>query len=136
MPRLLIYQGIAFYHSDYNPDSFLGHPQDKIHFYVDATTGQAYSHLDIEKYLKDMNATNANRTKMAFPLPLPEWLREDRYYDLVKKYLVNDVAQKYFDTNELVALLNEHKNGGKNNTRKIWTIFSFLVWYEEYFIKR
>ena len=85
---------------------------------------------------KDMNATNANRTKMAFPLPLPEWLREDRYYDLVKKYLVNDVAQKYFDTNELVALLNEHKNGGKNNTRKIWTIFSFLVWYEEYFIKR
>ncbi len=55
IPRHFI---IAFYHSDYNPDSFLGHPQDKIHFYVDATTGQAYSHLDIEKYLKDMNATN------------------------------------------------------------------------------
>ena len=73
---------------------------------------------------------------MAFPLPLPEWLREDRYYDLVKKYLVNDIAQKYFDTNELVALLDEHKSGSKNNARKIWTIFSFLVWYEEYFIKR
>jgi len=63
IPRHFI---IAFYHSDYNPDSFLGHPQDKIHFYVDATTGQAYSHLDIEKYLKDMNATN----KTAYFKPL------------------------------------------------------------------
>ena len=55
IPRHFI---IAFYHSDYNPDFFLGHPQEKIHFYVDATTGQAYSHLDIEKYLKEMNAPN------------------------------------------------------------------------------
>ena len=37
IPRHFI---IAFYHSDYNPDSFLGHPQDKIHFYVDATKGR------------------------------------------------------------------------------------------------
>ena len=53
IPRHFI---IAFYHSDYNPSSFIGHPQDKIHFYVDGTTGQAYSHLDIENYLKKMNA--------------------------------------------------------------------------------
>ena len=54
IPRHFI---IAFYHSDYNPSSFIGHPQDKIHFYVDGTTGQAYSHLDIENYLKKMNAS-------------------------------------------------------------------------------
>lgn len=55
IPRHFI---IAFYHSDYNPASFIGHPQDKIHFYVDGTTGQAYSHLDIENYLKKMNASS------------------------------------------------------------------------------
>jgi len=55
IPRHFI---IAFYHSDYNPSSFIGHPQDKIHFYVDGTTGQAYSHLDIENYLKKMNASS------------------------------------------------------------------------------
>ena len=54
IPRHFI---IAFYYSDYNPSSFIGHPQDKIHFYVDGTTGQAYSHLDIENYLKKMNAS-------------------------------------------------------------------------------
>ncbi len=85
---------------------------------------------------KDMNQTNANRTKMAFPLPLPEWLREDRYYETVKKYFTNDVCKKYFNYKDLIALLDEHKKGGKNNARKIWTVFTFLVWYEEYFIKR
>ena len=85
---------------------------------------------------RDMNSTNANRTKMAFPLPLPEWLREDRYFEKVKIYFTNDIAGKYFNQTELMSLLNEHKNGGRNNARKIWTVFTFLVWYEEYFIKR
>ncbi len=41
---------IAFYHSDYDAPLHVGHPQDKIHFYVDATTGQAFSHKDVENY--------------------------------------------------------------------------------------
>ena len=85
---------------------------------------------------RDMNATNANRTKMAFPLPLPEWLREQKYYDLVKSYFTNKTALEFFNAKEIVGLLDEHKKGGKNNARKIWTVFTFLVWYEEYFIKR
>ncbi|MFL9483613.1 transglutaminase family protein [Chitinophagaceae bacterium LWZ2-11] len=43
---------LAFYHSDYDPATYIGHPQNKIHFFVDATTGQAYSHNDIENYFK------------------------------------------------------------------------------------
>ncbi len=43
---------IAFYHSDYDATTYVGHPQDKIHFYVDATTGQAFSHKDVENYFK------------------------------------------------------------------------------------
>jgi regulator of sirC expression with transglutaminase-like and TPR domain len=43
---------IAFYHSDYDAGTYIGHPQDKIHFYVDATTGQAFSHKDVENYFK------------------------------------------------------------------------------------
>lgn len=43
---------IAFYHSDYEASTYKGHPQEKIHFYVDSLNGQAYSHLDIENYLK------------------------------------------------------------------------------------
>jgi len=43
---------IAFYHSDYDPLTYKGHPSEKIHFYVDGISGQAYSHKDIEGYFK------------------------------------------------------------------------------------
>ncbi|NCI47087.1 transglutaminase family protein [Sediminibacterium soli] len=49
VPRQCI---IAFYHSDYDPATYQGHPQEKIHFYVDASTGQAFSHKDLENYFK------------------------------------------------------------------------------------
>jgi regulator of sirC expression with transglutaminase-like and TPR domain len=45
---------IAFYHSDYDPSTYIGHPQEKIHFYIDGLTGNAYSHKDIENYLQKM----------------------------------------------------------------------------------
>ncbi|MEK7199096.1 MAG: transglutaminase family protein [Bacteroidota bacterium] len=48
---------IAFYHSDYNQATHMGHPQDKIHFYVDATTGQAFSHKDVENYFEKIAVT-------------------------------------------------------------------------------
>jgi regulator of sirC expression with transglutaminase-like and TPR domain len=50
---------IAFYHSDYDPVTYMGHPQDKIHFYVDATTGQAFSHKDVENYFKRLSVPPA-----------------------------------------------------------------------------
>ncbi|MDE3235895.1 MAG: hypothetical protein KGO81_08075 [Bacteroidota bacterium] len=43
---------IAFYQSDHDPSNYIGHPQDKILFYVDAVNGQAYSHNDIQAYFK------------------------------------------------------------------------------------
>lgn len=83
---------------------------------------------------REINPISANRKKMAFPLPLVEWLREDKYYSLVKSYFENDVAKKYFNTELLIKLLDIHKSGKKNNARKIWAVFTFLVWYEQFFI--
>ncbi|MBN8837740.1 MAG: transglutaminase family protein [Sphingobacteriia bacterium] len=51
IPKQMI---LAFYHSDYDHSSFIGHPQEKIHFFVDALNGHAYSHQDIENYFKRM----------------------------------------------------------------------------------
>lgn len=47
---------IAFYHSTYDHTNFEGNPQDQIHFFVDATSGQAFSHKDVESYLKKIAA--------------------------------------------------------------------------------
>ena len=60
-------------------------------------------------------------------------LKEDKYYNIVKEAFTSPIAKKYFNEDMLIKLLDEHKNGHKDNSRKIWTIFMFLVWYHEYF---
>ena len=76
----------------------------------------------------------ANRKKMGFPVPIRYWLREEKYYNIVKKYFESDFAAEFFDTKALVSMLDDHKNEKINNGRKIWTVFTFLIWYERFFI--
>lgn len=74
------------------------------------------------------------RKKKGFPVPIRYWLREDKYYNIVKGYFTSSYAAEFFDTSALTALLDEHKAGKANNGRKIWTVFTFLTWYKRYFI--
>jgi regulator of sirC expression with transglutaminase-like and TPR domain len=43
---------LAFFNNDYSADTHGSDPQRKIHFYVDATTGQVFNHKDLEVYFK------------------------------------------------------------------------------------
>lgn len=83
---------------------------------------------------RSINRESANRKKLAFPLPLPEWLKEEPYYQLVKGYFTSEVAERYFHTDKLVRLLDDHRAGKPLCVAKIWAFFSFLVWYEQFFI--
>lgn len=74
----------------------------------------------------------AHRPKKGFPVPIRQWLAEDRYFHLVKDAFTSDVAAEYFDTEALTALLTDHRNGKANNGRKIWTAYTFLVWHDRF----
>lgn len=74
----------------------------------------------------------AHRPKKGFPVPIRNWLREDKYYDIVKKSFTSDAAAEYFDGNALMKLLDDHKSGAANNQRKIWTAYTFLTWHEQF----
>ncbi len=78
----------------------------------------------------------ANRKKAGFMVPFRIWIREDAYYQKVKEMFSRDFAAEFFDTEALTAMLDEHKRGEKNHARKIYTVYSFLLWYEQYFILR
>ncbi len=75
----------------------------------------------------------ANKKKLGFPVPIRVWLREDKYYDVVKSAFTSDNAKKFFNTDKLVALLDEHKAEKYDYSRKIWTVYTFLIWYGVYF---
>ncbi len=74
----------------------------------------------------------AHRPKKGFPVPIRTWLREDKYYNIVKKAFTSAVAEEYFDTDALMKLLDDHKTGKANNQRKIWTVYTFLVWHDQF----
>lgn len=73
------------------------------------------------------------KKKLGFPVPTRVWLKQDQYYDRVKQAFTSEVAQKYFHTEKLVALLDDHRADKADNSRKIWTIYTFLVWHKVYF---
>lgn len=82
------------------------------------------------RYLPDMVA---EKKKLGFPVPIRIWLKEDKYYNIVKESFTSKAAAKFFNVDEIVKLLDRHKAGKEDNSRKIWTIFMFLVWYQEFF---
>lgn len=77
----------------------------------------------------------AQKEKLGFPVPVEAWLREEKYYNLVKAWFTSDIAEQFFNTEELMKILDEHRSG-KNLSRKIWIIYMFLMWYKIYFIDR
>ena len=82
------------------------------------------------KYLPQKTA---DKKKLGFPTPTRVWLKEDKYYAIVKESFNSDAAKEFFNIEEINKLLDEHKNGTKDNSRKIWTVYIFLVWYDVYF---
>ncbi len=76
----------------------------------------------------------ADKKKLGFPVPIRVWLKEDEIFAKVKTTLVSEHSKKFFNVDELVKLLQQHKDEKADNSRKIWTIYMFLLWYEQYFV--
>ena len=76
----------------------------------------------------------AKRKKLGFPVPLNDWLRQDKYYAMVREKFTGPVAEQFFDTAALLRLLDDHKAGKAKNMTKIWSFYSFILWYELYFV--
>lgn len=83
--------------------------------------------------LKNMPEEVSKRKKLGFPVPTRVWLKQDKYYNIVKKEFLSDTAKKYFNVDEILKLLDAHYKGKKDNSRKIWAIYVFLIWYKQFF---
>ncbi len=82
------------------------------------------------RYLPDMVA---EKKKLGFPVPIRIWLKEEKYYNIVKEAFTSEAAAKFFKVDEIVKFLDDHRDGKVDNSRKIWTIYMFLIWYRDFF---
>ena len=73
----------------------------------------------------------SNKKKLGFPVPIREWIKDEDIYKQIKTLFTKD--KTFFNTKKIVKLLDNHVNGKADNSRKIWTIYIFLLWYEIFF---
>lgn len=78
----------------------------------------------------------AFRKKLGFIVPIRIWMADDRYNQDVRAKFHSEMAEQFFNVEEINAIFDEYVGGNSDNWRKVWTIYTFLVWYEEYFVKR
>ena len=78
----------------------------------------------------------AFRKKLGFIVPVRIWLADENYNADVRAKFSSNYAAEFFNIDEINAIYSDYVGGNSDNWRKVWTIYTFLVWYEEYFIKR
>ena len=78
----------------------------------------------------------AFRKKLGFIVPIRIWMADERYNKDVREKFKSDIAERFFHVEEINAIFEDYIGGNSDNWRKVWTIYTFLVWYEEYFVKR
>ena len=83
--------------------------------------------------VRHMPEATAEKEKLGFPVPTRVWLRDEKYYNVVKTKFKGKTAEKFFNTDVLASWLDSHFSGKEDNSRRVWTIYVFLVWYDIYF---
>ena len=83
---------------------------------------------------RSLRAAASERPKLGFPVPLRDWMREDAGYRRVKAVFEGEAARMYFRQEEILRLLEEHRRGRRDYSRKLWCLYAFCIWYEMYFL--
>ena len=83
-----------------------------------------------KKYLPEATAT---KKKLGFPVPIRVWLKEDKYYNIIKEAFTSPAAEKYFNTDKIMQYLDDHRAGKGDYSRKVWTVYMFLIWHKRFF---
>lgn len=97
----------------------------------DETTKVALRHAAA----RELPEETSKMRKTGFLTPLNDWLKRDEFYAMVKEKFNGEVAKEYFNTDYIMKLLDEHKAGTAHNMKKIWSVYSFILWYEKYFVE-
>jgi asparagine synthase (glutamine-hydrolysing) len=69
------------------------------------------------------------RRKLGFPVPIRHWLKNEMY-DWAKQLILSSDTDKYLHKDYVLNLLDAHKAGRGDYSRKIWTVLMFMLWHQ------
>ncbi|WPP09657.1 asparagine synthase (glutamine-hydrolyzing) [Pediococcus inopinatus] len=72
-----------------------------------------------------------NRKKLGFPVPIRFWLK-DEMYDWARSIINESQTGQYLNKDYFLKLLEDHRNGVRDNSRKLWAVLTFMTWYRLY----
>ncbi len=71
------------------------------------------------------------RRKLGFPVPIRHWLKNE-LYDWARSLIKESKTERYLDKKIVLRLLDEHRIGKLDYSRKLWTVLTFMVWHQIY----
>jgi asparagine synthase (glutamine-hydrolysing) len=70
-----------------------------------------------------------NRAKLGFPVPIRHWLRSGELMDWAYGTIDASAAGHLVDLPAVRRMLDEHRAGESDHSRRLWTVLIFLLWY-------
>ena len=102
---------------------------------IDYKVTKENTKVALREAAKEVIPTEAyKKKKLGFPVPIREWMKTREVSDKIREMFNKDFTKKFFKVDVINKLLDDHINGKKDNYRKVWTIYSFLTWYEIFFL--
>ena len=96
---------------------------------LDAKIGAGTTKYALRRALADVVPAHVlNRRKLGFPVPIRHWLR-DEMYDWARELIRDSQTDHLLDLVAVQRMLDEHRVGPVDHSRRIWTLLVFLIWH-------
>ena len=70
-----------------------------------------------------------NRPKLGFPVPIRHWLRSGELLDWAQAMVTSSGAGDLISLSAVRTLLDEHRTGVSDHSRRLWTVLIFMLWH-------
>ncbi|MGL4373725.1 MAG: asparagine synthase-related protein, partial [Turicibacter sp.] len=101
---------------------------------LEKVTGKTTKHLLRESF-KDIVPPHIYKApKKGYPVPLNKWFC-DELYDVIKNLILSPQTEHLINQRYALSLLDSHALNKCNHSRKLFSIITFILWYESWFSK-
>ena len=70
-----------------------------------------------------------NRPKLGFPVPIRHWLRAGELLEWAHQMVNSSAADHLIDVSAVRRMLDEHRCGTTDHSRRLWTVLIFMLWH-------